>query len=361
MMNETGNYPGQPWMWLYTFWYQVPPLLRVRQRRRPGLGPHGGAHPWPCCCCRSSPASVHCLVLLGRAPADLARLPPRQPHLTGPRPGATGKVRGRLDQRQRRPALAVVSPILVIDPLLAGRPAGFVARRACRFHGRPSSRRRRRGGRPGRRRVPHPRPGPSSRRALSAGPTRTPPFPIDHIKTTAAPPWRLHRSPSSARSIGRRGARGQFPPAALLLPTAPRRDFIRLLRAVSSARPTVRSMWLPTVKDEPTTTARVGCSTNGKRLHSGALLRLVLAVSAMLAVTGCGTRTGPTGTATAVDPTSVRSWGRHKAWSTCPNLAPGVREFLPRPVLARTGGGPPAPGRVLDGGHSDVARHSFCT
>jgi hypothetical protein len=21
MMNETGNYPGQPWMWLYTFWY----------------------------------------------------------------------------------------------------------------------------------------------------------------------------------------------------------------------------------------------------------------------------------------------------------------------------------------------------
>lgn len=26
MMNETGNYPGQPWMWLYTFWYQVPPF-----------------------------------------------------------------------------------------------------------------------------------------------------------------------------------------------------------------------------------------------------------------------------------------------------------------------------------------------
>jgi hypothetical protein len=24
MMNETGNYPGQAWMWLYTFWYQVP-------------------------------------------------------------------------------------------------------------------------------------------------------------------------------------------------------------------------------------------------------------------------------------------------------------------------------------------------
>jgi hypothetical protein len=26
MMNETGNYPGQPWLWLYTFWYQVKPF-----------------------------------------------------------------------------------------------------------------------------------------------------------------------------------------------------------------------------------------------------------------------------------------------------------------------------------------------
>jgi hypothetical protein len=25
MMNETGQYPGQAWLWLYTFWYQVPP------------------------------------------------------------------------------------------------------------------------------------------------------------------------------------------------------------------------------------------------------------------------------------------------------------------------------------------------
>jgi quinol-cytochrome oxidoreductase complex cytochrome b subunit len=24
MMNETGQYPGQAWLWLYTFWYQVP-------------------------------------------------------------------------------------------------------------------------------------------------------------------------------------------------------------------------------------------------------------------------------------------------------------------------------------------------
>ena len=26
IMNETGNYPGQPWLWLYSFWYQVPPF-----------------------------------------------------------------------------------------------------------------------------------------------------------------------------------------------------------------------------------------------------------------------------------------------------------------------------------------------
>ena len=26
VMNETGNYPGQAWLWLYTFWYQVSPF-----------------------------------------------------------------------------------------------------------------------------------------------------------------------------------------------------------------------------------------------------------------------------------------------------------------------------------------------
>jgi hypothetical protein len=26
MMNETGNWPGQAWLWLYTMWYQVPPF-----------------------------------------------------------------------------------------------------------------------------------------------------------------------------------------------------------------------------------------------------------------------------------------------------------------------------------------------
>jgi hypothetical protein len=26
VMNETGSYPGSAWLWLYTFWYQVPPM-----------------------------------------------------------------------------------------------------------------------------------------------------------------------------------------------------------------------------------------------------------------------------------------------------------------------------------------------
>jgi len=29
MMNETGNYPGQAWLWLYTMWYQVAPFTHT--------------------------------------------------------------------------------------------------------------------------------------------------------------------------------------------------------------------------------------------------------------------------------------------------------------------------------------------
>jgi len=58
-------------------------------------------------------------------------------------------------------------------------------------------------------------------------------------------------------------------------------------------------MWLPRVTDEPATAAQAGCDIRGTRLRSGAFLLLVLVVSAMLAVTGCGASTGPTGTATA--------------------------------------------------------------
>ncbi len=30
MMNETGSWPGQPWLWLYTMWYQVGPMHTSR-------------------------------------------------------------------------------------------------------------------------------------------------------------------------------------------------------------------------------------------------------------------------------------------------------------------------------------------
>lgn len=30
MMNETGDYPGQPWLWLGTYWYQVSPFASSR-------------------------------------------------------------------------------------------------------------------------------------------------------------------------------------------------------------------------------------------------------------------------------------------------------------------------------------------
>jgi hypothetical protein len=37
MMNETGGWPGQPWLWLYSFWYQVKPLLFVLVPFLPGV------------------------------------------------------------------------------------------------------------------------------------------------------------------------------------------------------------------------------------------------------------------------------------------------------------------------------------
>jgi hypothetical protein len=32
MMNETGSYPGQAWLWLYSFWYQIPPFTNEEQQ-----------------------------------------------------------------------------------------------------------------------------------------------------------------------------------------------------------------------------------------------------------------------------------------------------------------------------------------
>ena len=56
VMNETGSYPGQPWLWLYTLWYQVPGLQQLGQCRpdcrlhdRPGHAAAAGraVHPGP--------------------------------------------------------------------------------------------------------------------------------------------------------------------------------------------------------------------------------------------------------------------------------------------------------------------------
>ncbi len=35
VMNETGSYPGQPWLWLYTLWYQVPGFFPSSSEYRP--------------------------------------------------------------------------------------------------------------------------------------------------------------------------------------------------------------------------------------------------------------------------------------------------------------------------------------
>ena len=45
MMNEVGNYPGQPWMWLYTFWYQVKPFSTSENADAQVWAADDGAHP----------------------------------------------------------------------------------------------------------------------------------------------------------------------------------------------------------------------------------------------------------------------------------------------------------------------------
>ena len=44
VMNETGSYPGQPWLWLYTLWYQLPGFKTLRQRGPDSHLPHGSGH-----------------------------------------------------------------------------------------------------------------------------------------------------------------------------------------------------------------------------------------------------------------------------------------------------------------------------
>ena len=46
MMNGSESYPGQPWLWLYTFWYQIEPFASSGNADALRLGTHGGAIGW---------------------------------------------------------------------------------------------------------------------------------------------------------------------------------------------------------------------------------------------------------------------------------------------------------------------------
>jgi hypothetical protein len=43
MMNETGPFPGQAWLWLYSFWYQIPPFSDEAQEP---FGANADAYVW---------------------------------------------------------------------------------------------------------------------------------------------------------------------------------------------------------------------------------------------------------------------------------------------------------------------------
>ena len=120
MMNETGSYPGQVWLWLYTFWYQVEPF-----KSSPNadalifalMGPVPRLHLHP----RSSPACGPATPPRS-APPDLAR------PLPGPR--TLTKERGWVGTA-RRPSHQPSSP----PPPLLLRPGGEWNRRD--HHGVP--------------------------------------------------------------------------------------------------------------------------------------------------------------------------------------------------------------------------------
>jgi hypothetical protein len=42
VMNETGSYPGQPWLWLYQLWYQSAPTAPATANQE---APRPDAHP----------------------------------------------------------------------------------------------------------------------------------------------------------------------------------------------------------------------------------------------------------------------------------------------------------------------------
>ncbi len=113
MMNETGSYPGQVWLWLYTFWYQVEPFKSLRKRRRADLRPDGPAQP------RLRLHPVHpgaegAAAPPARLPRDLARPLPRHRRLSGgarePADQQDQGRDGRDGDQQQEPGLSSIGP-----------------------------------------------------------------------------------------------------------------------------------------------------------------------------------------------------------------------------------------------------------
>lgn len=57
MMNETGRYPGQAWLWLYSFWYQIPPFN------------NGDSHPF------GANADAYIMIIMGILSLSLVCMP----------------------------------------------------------------------------------------------------------------------------------------------------------------------------------------------------------------------------------------------------------------------------------------------
>ena len=80
MMNETGSYPGQVWLWLYTFWYQIAPF---------NTSDNADAQIWALMMLLSAGVHLHPLDPGAAKPAPPSRGPPAD--LARPLPAHRGK------------------------------------------------------------------------------------------------------------------------------------------------------------------------------------------------------------------------------------------------------------------------------
>ena len=100
MMNETGNYPGQAWLWLYTMWYQIPPFTTSGNADALVWAHHDAAHLGAVARAIHPRAALH--------PPGGPRLPP---HLARPLPPP-----GRGDRDPRpRPAVTLTRCARVVQ------------------------------------------------------------------------------------------------------------------------------------------------------------------------------------------------------------------------------------------------------